>query len=1157
MSNPTIPQEQFNLKKMICCLMKLETDEINDSTSLIEQGLDSITLMRIPLILKEHGYQVTLNKLLENPTVLAWNEILIKSSGKILSDKKEITYNEKENLKLPLTPIQQAYIVGRRDDQPLGDVGCHLYCEFDGKNVNSKRLENAIKNLCDHHPILRSIFYEDGYQQILSVPKWNKLIIHDLSMKSIDNIQVTLKQLRENLSHRKLNVFDGEVFDVQLTYLPNNVTRIHLNIDLLVADVLSITIFLRDLANLYNGYSLPEIPASLNFQSYVQSYDVNKDHYENDKSYWSERIRNLAPGEILPLNKNPDIITKPKFTRREFWLSHNEINLLQRKAKVLGLTISATFASAFSMILLNWSESKSFLLNIPLFNRKEGLDNKISNVIANFTNLILVEIKSSGNNFVEFTQQLQKQMHKDIAHSSYSGVEVLRDLKRININSSAPIVLACNFNELFLTPLFENTLGKLEWSISQTPQVWIDHQIYNFNKGFLLNWDSVDELFPEKLLDSMFGAYKEFIYRLINEDWFDIKYVELPEEQKKIRHMVNSTQTVIDNRLLHELFINQSRLTPNSGAICWSTGKWSYEELYYEAKKISTLLINNGAHINNHIAVILPKGPEQISSILGILMIGAVYVPIAIDSPSDRLNRILLDSDCNFAITTLSKNEITEWPDKVIRIHPNAQETQYIFNHNNNEYLVYDSTNIAYIIYTSGSTGEPKGVMIDHQGAINTILDINRRWNISSKDIIFGISSLSFDLSVYDIFGTLSSGATLILPDENGLKDPAHWYDLLIKFNVTIWNSVPALIGMLLEYTERFNHELPKNIRLALLSGDWIPLNLPKRLKHIRVISLGGATEASIWSNYYEIDKVEPHWVSIPYGFPLANQEYHVLNNNGLPCPDWVPGDLYISGLGLAHGYWNDQDKTDLNFITGWNGKRIYKTGDRARYWPNGILEFLGRKDQQVKIGGYRIELGEIDAALTQIEGIMQAVSVVRTSNGKSSIISYITLDPPFNPVTSIQNSYLFSNIIPTQHPKIYSLSIMGEFKAKLAHILPSYMIPRFCLILENMPLTSNGKIDRFSLPDVSTEKTVNLTSNYLKDNIYDKINKLWCDNLNITSIEPEDDFFELGGDSLLAIRVISEVSKLLDKEISVRFLYESPILCDFVNHIINCKSIE
>lgn len=1157
MSNPKKTQEKLNLKKLICDLMKLEIDEINESTSLIEQGLDSITLMRIPLILKEHGYQVNLNKLLENPTILAWDKILINNSGKFLEDKKETIYNPKENLKYPLTPIQQAYIVGRRDDQPLGDVGCHLYCEFDGKNVDSKRLENAIKSLCNHHPILRSIFYDDGYQQILSVPKWNKLIIHDLSMKSIDNIQITLKKLRESLSHRKLNVFDGEVFDVQLTYLPKNVTRIHLNIDLLVADVLSITIFLRDLAILYNGYSLSEIPAALDFQSYLQSHYINNGHYENDKSYWTERIKNLAPGKILPLNKNPDIITKPKFTRREFWLSHNEINLLQRKSKALGLTISATFASAFSMILMNWSESKSFLLNIPLFNRKEGLDNKISNVIANFTNLILVEIKSSGNNFVEFSQQLQTQMHKDIAHSSYSGVEVLRDLKKINVNSSAPIVLACNFNELFLTPLFENTLGRLEWSISQTPQVWIDHQIYNFNEGFLLNWDSVDELFPDKLLDSMFSTYKGFIYRLINENWFDIKYVELPEEQKKIRHMVNSTQTVIDNRLLHELFINQSRLTPNACAICWSTGKWSYQELYCQATKIATLLINNGAHISNHIAVILPKGPEQISSILGILMIGAVYVPIAIDSPSDRLTRILLDSDCNFAITTLTENESTGWPDKVIRINPYDQETLDVLNHSNTECLVYNPTNIAYIIYTSGSTGEPKGVMIDHQGAINTILDINRRWNISSKDIIFGISSLSFDLSVYDIFGTLSSGATLILPDENGLKDPAHWYDLLIKFNVTIWNSVPALIGMLLEYTEKFNYELPKNIRLALLSGDWIPLNLPKRLKHIRVISLGGATEASIWSNYYEIDKVDPQWVSIPYGYPLANQQYHVLNNEGLPCPDWVPGDLYISGLGLAHGYWNDQEKTDLNFITGWNGKRIYKTGDRARYWPNGILEFLGRKDQQVKIGGYRIELGEIDAALTRIQGIKQAVSIVRNINGKISIISYITLDPPFNHITPMQNSYLFSNLMPTEHPNIYSLSIIGEFKAKLAHILPSYMIPRLCLILENMPLTSNGKIDRLNLPDISIEKITDQIPNFSKDNIYEKIHKSWCNNLNITNIEPADNFFDIGGDSLLAIRVISEVSKLLDKEISVRYLYESPILSDFVSHVINCKCSE
>ncbi|MEO0768565.1 MAG: amino acid adenylation domain-containing protein, partial [Cyanobacteria bacterium J06649_4] len=329
-------------------------------------------------------------------------------------------------------------------------------------------------------------------------------------------------------------------------------------------------------------------------------------------------------------------------------------------------------------------------------------------------------------------------------------------------------------------------------------------------------------------------------------------------------------------------------------------------------------------------------------------------------------------------------------------------------------------TDLAYVIYTSGSTGTPKGVMIDHRGAVNTILDINQRFQVTPSDRVFALSSLSFDLSVYDIFGTLAAGATIVMPAAQQTKNPTHWRTVFTEHNVTLWNSVPALMQLLATELATAKAKENNTLRLALLSGDWIPLTLPAQIKQhfpaIQVISLGGATEASIWSIFYPIDSVDPNWRSIPYGQPLANQQWYVLDDNLQPCPPSVPGHLYIGGKGLAKGYWNQEKLTTERFVSGLtlaatHSERLrsalgidrvralsgvegptqptlYKTGDLGRYLPNGNLEFLGREDFQVKINGYRIELGEIESALQQYPAIETAV--VEAVGSPAELVAYI-----------------------------------------------------------------------------------------------------------------------------------------------------------------------
>ena len=291
---------------------------------------------------------------------------------------------------------------------------------------------------------------------------------------------------------------------------------------------------------------------------------------------------------------------------------------------------------------------------------------------------------------------------------------------------------------------------------------------------------------------------------------------------------------------------------------------------------------------------------------------------------------------------------------------------------------VQAQTDLAYVIYTSGSTGTPKGVMISHRAAVNTIVDINSRFHIGPEDRAIALANLGFDLSVWDIFGTLAAGGTIVFPDAAQIKEPGHWLDLVQSERVTVWNTVPAMMKMLVEYKGVLQGTEKGTLRLALLSGDWLPLDLPDQIRahyDAEVVSLGGATEASIWSILYPIGSVDPKWESIPYGYPMLNQRFYVLNDELRPCPDYVSGNLYIGGVGLSDGYWHDPENTEKSFIVHpVTGERLYRTGDMGYFHPEGYIVLLGREDNQLKINGFRVELGEIEHAMLQHPDIREAV---------------------------------------------------------------------------------------------------------------------------------------------------------------------------------------
>jgi acyl-coenzyme A synthetase/AMP-(fatty) acid ligase/acyl carrier protein len=426
--------------------------------------------------------------------------------------------------------------------------------------------------------------------------------------------------------------------------------------------------------------------------------------------------------------------------------------------------------------------------------------------------------------------------------------------------------------------------------------------------------------------------------------------------------------------------------------------------------------------------------------------------------------------------------------------------------------------------------------MLDHKGPVNTLADINRRFAVGERDRVLALSALNFDLSVYDIFGLLAAGGAVVLPDPSALRDPDHWAELVEREQVTLWDTVPALMEMLVDRAEQRGGGALRSLRAVLMSGDWIPVTLPDRIKRLlpgaAVTSLGGATEASIWSILYPIGEVDPSWRSIPYGRPMGNQRFYVLDPALEPCPVGVEGALYIGGVGLAKGYWREQALTAASFIDlPSTGERLYRTGDLGRYLPDGTIEFLGRKDFQVKIRGFRIELGEIEATLMAHAGVREAVALAREDTpGDKRLVAYV---------------------VPHASASLEASALRDHLRDRL----PEYMVPPAILLLEEMPLTSNGKVDRRALPAPEGPSAEGRPFVAPRNRSEEVIAAVWAEVLGLDRVSVHDNFFDLGGHSLLATQVVSRVREAFSVDLSLRQFFAASTLEELAISILGARA--
>ena len=904
----------------------------------------------------------------------------------------------------PLNGVQHAYWIGRSTHIELGSVSTHVYFEFECAALDPVRLTAALRKVVAAHDMLRAVIDDNGEQRVLAaVPEYD-IAVTDVRAASAEDRDAELLRVRSEMSHQVFPSDRWPLFDIRLIQVSDSHSRLCVSWDFLVVDAWSMMLIFRQWFAAYQdaGFEVP-VP-TLSFRDYVLAETRLQElpAYQRSKKYWWDRLDTLPEAPQLPVHHKIELGRKHEFTRRKLRLDARQWDAIKARGRKAGLTPTSVLLAAFSEVLNRWTKVPHYCLNLTLFNRLP-MHEDVGALVGDFTNLLALEVDGrEAGTFIERAARIQSRFLGDFEHRQVSAVDVMRELvKRRGWQQKA--VLPVVFTSTLMldgkrsddASVLES-FGPLGYGIGQTPQVWFDYQIFEIRGELVINWDAVEEVFLPGVLDDMFESHRALLDALAAdaELWERRDVLQLPAVQRKLREELDDTAAEVVDRCLHEPFVEQALAEPERIAIESSSGSMTYGELLAQAMLVAEQLVARGVRPNELVAIVMQKGWEQLVAAMGVLLAGGAYLPIDPRWPALRRSHLLEQGEARIALTQPALASLPEWPPSVERIVVTAQEG--LARPSAPPPVRQATSDLAYVIFTSGSTGTPKGVMIDHRGALNTCVHVNRLFGVTAGDRVLAVSDLGFDLSVYDIFGLLAIGGTVVIPDADQARDPLHWHDLITRHAISVWNSAPPLMGVLVDAVESQPRALAP-LRVVMLSGDWIPVPLPDRIRRLcdaRVISLGGATEGSIWSIYYPIGDVRPDWDSIPYGKALPNQHMYVLDRNLQPAPDLVRGDIYIGGMGVALGYWKDPEKTRRQFLTHpVTGERLYFTGDIGRLLRDGNIEFLGREDSQVKLRGHRVELGEITACIQSHPGVRDGAVQVVKEDGRASLVAYVVAD--------------------------------------------------------------------------------------------------------------------------------------------------------------------
>lgn len=1098
--------------------MFFNNQRIGIEDSFLELGGHSLMAVKLMNIVEsKYNKNISLTNFFMNPTIKGLSQLISNDSeysGLIIEPQQVEKDREKMYSLFPLTDMQMAYFIGRTDSIDFGNISTHVYTEFEFESIDIHRFEKSVQYLIERHGMLRCVIDEMGQQKILEkVPEYK---INYTKIPDSSNEQEYIDIIRDEMFYHWYDISKFPLFEVRVTELNTGKVRVHVCYENIIIDGASQGIIIDDMIKIYKDGIGALKPLDFTFRDYVLHSENLKDQkaYKKGLEYWQKRCNEIPDYPNIPTKTiNFKSISK-KVKRKEAVIDKTKWAKLKRFASRYNLTNNSLLISAYIQVLGYWSNQEKLTINIPTFKRYTFHED-IKDMIGEFGSMLLLDAKiDSSKTFIENSINIQETFLRNMEHGMVSGVTVLRELSKYKQNTIMPIVFTSLLDQEKNRSFLNEDVPNVYWR-SQSSQVWLDAVASELDGALYIDWDYQEDIFEENQIKEMFESYISLLKHLAEDEinWDTNKFDFIPVYLKKKVEEYNNTLLDYSDKFLHELFYESYCKNPNA-IVCISDGQsFTYKEMYMMACGIKNKLLLEGVKPKDFVAVRLPKGWKQVAAVLGVLFAGAGYIPIDILWPQERVDKIYSDAGIKVAIDL---------------------DFDFDFERKECKFEIYQEIDdIAYVLYTSGSTGLPKGVAISHRAACNTILDINKKFEIGNKDCVFAISELHFDLSVYDIFGMFSAGGTICIPVDSDKELINTWSDLCIKNGVTVWNSVPALLELFLDENGGAESVI-KELKTVMLSGDWIPLTLPKRLKSyndkLKIYSLGGSTEASIWSIYYPIEEIDENWTSVPYGKPLGNQTFYVLDNELRICPEMITGELYIGGKGLAKGYLNDIKKTNEKFIIHpKTGERLYATGDLGKFRKDKLIEFQGRKDYQVKLNGYRIELGEIENSLNEIEYLKNVVVMLHDSEqGRKNLVAYY-----------VSNS---------EYTKEY-------FYNYLEKKLPKYMIPSVYIKIESIPLSNNGKVDRKAISKFfHTEEQEKIIA---QDEIEENVLKICRELLQNDEIELNDDFFSYGGNSSSVIRFIARICEEYKITVKIKDLFKCSGLkewADIIKHALSNK---
>ncbi|WP_205625370.1 amino acid adenylation domain-containing protein [Flavobacterium sp. ABG] len=1101
----------------------LGIEKVGVYDNFFELGGHSLLATRlVSMIRKELSIEVSIREVFEYTTIATLGTHVSGQSAGILLPAIVV---EERPERIPMSFSQERLWFL---DQLEGSIAYHIpiVLRLEGA-VDVSILEKTLQNIVSRHEVLRTILLSEegvGYQQVIDAEDWK-----------LDQIKVTEQGLLEsNLQHYLASPFDlAKDYKLKsgLYDLGNQQYVLACVFHHIASDGWSSGILVNEFMEFYSAFQsgrsavLPELALQYSDYAIWQRKYLEGDVLESQLLYWETKLQGVATLSLPTDYARPSI--QSTAGSDVFLVLDKEISeSLKALCQKEGVTLFMVMLSAFKVLLARYSGQDDICVGTPIANRTQS---ELEGMIGFFVNTLALRTDLGSNpSFSELLGRVKETTLESYDHQLVPFEKVVDRVVTTRDRSMTPLfqvmfVLQNTPEEATGTVLEDIEISNYEFETFGS-KFDLTFNVSENSNGIALNMGYCTDLFDKGTIDRMLLHYQELLVDIVNDINQPIGSLTMltADEKHQLLTVFNDTALAYPkDKSLVDLFEEQVKKTPDAIAVVYEGAELSYKELNEKSNQLGSYLREQGVQADTLVGICVERRLEMLVGILGILKSGGAYVPIDPDYPSDRITYMLQDAGMNLVLSSIASH-------KVLAEHTHLKvvlldkDWDVISGYSAEDYSGLVAPNhLAYVIYTSGSTGRPKGVMIEHTNSINLVTSQVNTFAIDSSDVVLQFSNFAFDASVEQIFITLCSGSKLILVNKETILDTENLLDFIDVQKITHFHTTPSMLSTLPVRTDL------KSLRRIVVGGEICNKDLMEAWNEgYSFYNKYGPTETTVTSTISFYDKGTCNDREINIGRPIGNTQIYILDSQLSLVPVGVVGELCIGGSGVSRGYLNQEELTQEKFITNpfIEGERIYKTGDLARWLADGSIEFIGRKDNQVKIRGYRIELGEVETTLSLLESVIQCCVLAKEdANGNKRLVGYVVVEGELNK-TDLQDQLKVS--------------------------LPEYMVPMIWVELDQMPLTSNGKLDRKALPDPDNSDLS--TQEYVapRTETEEQLAVIWQNLLGIEKIGVYDNFFELGGHSLLATRLVSMIRKELSIELAIREIFEYTTIAALGAHV-------